>query len=136
MKSGSNALDLFKLYVDDLKARYHEDKKIIKEIAREKPLDITLTTSFDEYNDLLKEDKRFGQLDPVNIKIVFAGYVDRAEIKEKERLKDEGRKQRRLEQNFKSLLKKLEVDESTKYEEVKEKIRNEDAFLRLVDLVG
>jgi len=124
------------LYVDDLKARYHEDKKIIKEIAREKPLDITLTTSFDEYNDLLKEDKRFGQLDPVNIKIVFAGYVDRAEIKEKERLKDEGRKQRRLEQNFKSLLKKLEVDESTKYEEVKEKIRNEDAFLRLVDLVG
>ncbi len=136
MKSGSNALDLFKLYVDDLKARYHEDKKIIKEIVREKPLDITVTTSFDEYNDLLKEDKRFGQLDPVNIKIVFAGYVDRAEIKEKERLKDEGRKQRRLEQNFKSLLKKLEVDESTKYEEVKEKIRNEDAFLRLVDLVG
>jgi pre-mRNA-processing factor 40 len=136
LKSGSNALDLFKLYVDDLKARYHEDKKIIKEIVREKPLDITVTTSFDEYNDLLKEDKRFGQLDPVNIKIVFAGYVDRAEIKEKERLKDEGRKQRRLEQNFKSLLKKLEVDESTKYEEVKEKIRNEDAFLRLVDLVG
>jgi len=127
---------LFKLYVDDLKARYHEDKKIIKEIVREKPLDITVTTSFDEYNDLLKEDKRFGQLDPVNIKIVFAGYVDRAEIKEKERLKDEGRKQRRLEQNFKSLLKKLEVDESTKYEEVKEKIRNEDAFLRWVDLVA
>jgi len=124
------------LYVDDLKARYHEDKKIIKEIVREKPLDITVTTSFDEYNDLLKEDKRFGQLDPVNIKIVFAGYVDRAEIKEKERLKDEGRKQRRLEQNFKSLLKKLEVDASTKYEEVKEKIRNEDAFLRWVDLVA
>ncbi len=62
--------------------------------------------------------------------------MDRAEIKEKERLKDEGRKQRRLEQNFKSLLKKLEVDASTKYEEVKEKIRNEDAFLRWVDLVA
>ena len=33
---GSTPLDLFKLYVDDLKARYHEDKKLIKEILKEK----------------------------------------------------------------------------------------------------
>lgn len=130
-QTGSNALDLFKFYVDDLKARYHEDKKIIKEIVKEKPLEITVATSFDEYNDLLKEDKRFGQLDPVNVKLVFANYVDRAEMKEKERLKEESRKQRKLEQNFKNILKKLEIDDSTKYEEVKEKICNEEAFLSI-----
>jgi len=118
------------LYVDDLKARYHEDKKIIKDVIREKSLEFTVETSFDEYNDQLKEDKRYGQLDPMNIKLVFAGYVDKAEMKEKERIKEEGRKQRKLDQNFKNMLKKLEIGESTKYEEVKDQICNENAFLR------
>ena len=31
---GSTPLDLFKFYVDDLKARLHEDKKTIKEILK------------------------------------------------------------------------------------------------------
>lgn len=33
---GSTALDLFKFYVEDLKSRFHEEKKIIKEIIKEK----------------------------------------------------------------------------------------------------
>lgn len=32
---GSTALDLFKFYVEDLKSRFHEEKKIIKEILKE-----------------------------------------------------------------------------------------------------
>lgn len=32
--SGSTALDLFKFYVEDLKARYHDEKKIIKDILK------------------------------------------------------------------------------------------------------
>lgn len=31
---GSTPLDLFKFYVEDLKARYHDEKKIIKEILK------------------------------------------------------------------------------------------------------
>lgn len=31
---GSTALDLFKFYVEDLKARYHDEKKIIKDILK------------------------------------------------------------------------------------------------------
>ena len=37
---GSTPLDLFKFYVDDLKARLHEEKKIIKEILKVKTLQI------------------------------------------------------------------------------------------------
>ena len=31
---GSTPLDLFKFYVEDLKARFHDEKKIIKEILK------------------------------------------------------------------------------------------------------
>lgn len=32
--TGSTPLDLFKFFVDDLKVRFHEEKKIIKEILK------------------------------------------------------------------------------------------------------
>lgn len=32
--SGSTPLDLFKFYVEDLKARYHDEKRIIKDILK------------------------------------------------------------------------------------------------------
>ena len=37
---GSSPLDLFKFYVEDLKSRYNEEKKIIKEILKEKSFDV------------------------------------------------------------------------------------------------
>lgn len=32
--TGSTPLDLFKFYVEDLKARYHDEKRIIKDILK------------------------------------------------------------------------------------------------------
>lgn len=32
--TGSTPLDLFKFYVEDLKARFHDEKKIIKDILK------------------------------------------------------------------------------------------------------
>lgn len=127
----STALDLFKLYVDDLKARFHEEKKVIKEIVKEKHFEVSISTKFEEYNDSIKEDKRFSLLDPVNIKLVFNGLLEKAEFKEKDRLKDENRKLKKLEQNFKNLLKKFELNEMTRYEEIKEKICKEDAYFSI-----
>ena len=39
---GSTPLDLFKFYVEDLKSRYYQEKKIIKEILKEKTFDMTV----------------------------------------------------------------------------------------------
>ncbi|KAG8225054.1 hypothetical protein J437_LFUL000032, partial [Ladona fulva] len=39
---GSTPLDLFKFYVEDLKSRFHDEKKIIKEILKEKGFDVQL----------------------------------------------------------------------------------------------
>lgn len=34
LSAGSTPLDLFKFYVEDLKARYHDEKRIIKDILK------------------------------------------------------------------------------------------------------
>ena len=41
--TGSTPLDLFKFYVEDLKSRFHDEKKIIKEILKEKNFDVEVS---------------------------------------------------------------------------------------------
>ena len=41
---GSTPLDLFKFYVEELKARFHDEKKIIKEILKEKEFEMDAAT--------------------------------------------------------------------------------------------
>ena len=41
---GNTPLDLFKFYVEELKARFHDEKKIIKEILKEKEFDLDAAT--------------------------------------------------------------------------------------------
>lgn len=130
-QTGSNPLDLFKFYVDDLKVRYHDDKKLIKEILKEKKFEMDTNMSLDQFNEYLKQDKRTSSVDSNNIKLIFNSLFEKAEAKEKEKQKEELKKVKKLEQNFKSLLKKLEISESAQYETVKEKFVNEESYLNL-----
>jgi pre-mRNA-processing factor 40 len=59
--------------------------------------------------------------------------MEKAEMKEKDRLKEEARKQKRLESNFKQLLKtKLDsLTEQSKWEDVKGQIENDNDYLAL-----
>ncbi len=127
-QTGSTPLDLFKLYVDDLKARFHEEKKVIKEIQKENQFEVQSTTKFDEYFEMINSDKRAASIDVSNIKLTFNSLLEKVELKEKEKLKEEHRKIKKLEQNFKNLLKKIEINETTKFEEIKEKLVDEEAY--------
>ncbi len=49
-------------------------------------------------------------------------------MKEKERVREEQKKQKKIEHSFKSLLKKLECNENSKFEDIKEKIQNEESY--------
>ncbi len=42
-QAGSTPLDLFKFYVEDLKSRYYQEKKIIKEILKEKGFEMQVS---------------------------------------------------------------------------------------------
>ena len=101
-QTGSTSLDLFKFYVDDLKARFHEDKKVMKEILKDKKFEVEINCTLDQFSELVNADKRIAAVDPNNVKLMFSNLMEKAEIKEKERLKEEQRKMKKLEQNFKS----------------------------------
>ena len=54
---GSTPLDLFKFYVEDLKARFSDEKKIIKDILKEREYDVQAKTTFEEFATVVCEDK-------------------------------------------------------------------------------
>merc|ERR1712142_1272801 len=54
---GSTPLDLFKFYVEDLKSRFHDEKKMVKEILKDHSYNVEVNTSFDEFTQILLRDK-------------------------------------------------------------------------------
>lgn len=68
---------MFKFYVEDLKSRFHDEKKIIKEILKEKEFEVKVDTSFDQFATVICEDKRSANLDAGNVKLTFNLYVDK-----------------------------------------------------------
>ncbi|KAM3917565.1 pre-mRNA-processing factor 40 homolog A [Leptodactylus fuscus] len=127
---GSTALDLFKFYVEGLKARYHDEKKIIKDILRDKGFVVELRTTFEDFVTVISSTKRATTLDAGNIKLAFNSLLEKAEAREREREKEEARKMKRKESAFKSMLKQaappIEVDSA--WEEVRERFIKESAF--------
>merc|ERR1712018_523508 len=55
---GSTPLDLFKFYVEDLKSRFYSEKKIIKEILKEKSYEMSTTVTFEDFATVVCEDKK------------------------------------------------------------------------------
>uniref|UniRef100_A0A8W7PFF6 WW domain-containing protein n=1 Tax=Anopheles coluzzii TaxID=1518534 RepID=A0A8W7PFF6_ANOCL len=95
---GSTPLDLFKFYVENLKAR-----KIIKEILKEKEFIVVRTTTFEDFATVVCEDKRSATLDAGNVKLTYNSLLEKAVAAEKERLKEETRRIRKLENELKGV---------------------------------
>ncbi|KAM5151565.1 pre-mRNA-processing factor 40 homolog A isoform 2-T2 [Mantella aurantiaca] len=127
---GSTALDLFKFYVEGLKARYHDEKKIIKDILRDKGFVVELRTSFEDFVTVISSTKRATTLDAGNIKLAFNSLLEKAEAREREREKEEARKMKRKESAFKSMLKQAAppIESDSVWEEVRERFNKEAAF--------
>ncbi|XP_050432736.1 pre-mRNA-processing factor 40 homolog B [Adelges cooleyi] len=125
---GSTALDLFKFYVEDLKSRFHEEKKIIKDILKEHSFFVDINTTFEEFARVVCLDKQSETLDAGNVKLTYHGLVEKAEAREKERLREETRRQRKLETAFRALLKEMDVDYKSDWDELRPKIENDQAF--------
>lgn len=100
---GSTPLDLFKFYVENLKARFHDEKKIIKEILKEKEFSVQSGTTFEDFATVVCEDKRSATLDAGNVKLTYNSLLEKAEALEKERLKEETRRIRKLENELKGV---------------------------------
>merc|ERR1712080_494518 len=114
---GSTPLDLFKFYVEELKARFHDEKKIIKEILKEK-----------EFATIVCEDKRSASLDAGNVKLTYNALLEKAESREKERLKEEAKRMRKLETAFRSVLAEQGIDDHSRWDDVKAQLEDTSAY--------
>ena len=68
---GSTPLDLFKFYVEDLKARFHDEKRIIKEVLKERGITVDVQTTFEFFMHCIRNDKRTQALDQGNVKLAY-----------------------------------------------------------------
>merc|ERR1711970_364526 len=129
-QAGSTPLDLFKFFVEDLKSRYSDEKKIVKEIIKDKGFEVEVRTTFEEYNSVVTADERSSSLDPGNIKMAFNSMHEKAEIQEKDRQKKEERDNRRKESSFRSMLKNAEpqLESGDKWEDVRSRFESDPYF--------
>ncbi|XP_015597568.1 pre-mRNA-processing factor 40 homolog A isoform X2 [Cephus cinctus] len=127
-QAGSTPLDLFKFYVEDLKSRFHDEKKIIREILKDKNFEVQVNTTFEEFATVVCEDRKSATLDAGNVKLTYNLLLEKAEAREKERVKEETRKFKKLETGFKNLLKTLDVDYQMNWEDARAKIEEEPDF--------
>ncbi|CAN9497819.1 unnamed protein product [Ophioblennius macclurei] len=127
---GSTPLDLFKFYVEDLKARYHDEKRIIKDILKDKGFLVEVNTSFDDFGSVISSDKRATTLDAGNIKLAFNSLLEKAEARDREREKEEARKMKRKEAAFKNMLKQATppLEPEATWEGVRDRFLKESAF--------
>nr|CAB3265191.1 pre-mRNA-processing factor 40 homolog A [Phallusia mammillata] len=127
---GSTPLDLFKFYVIDLKARFQDEKKIIKDILKDQGFEIGTKTTFDSFALVVTGDKRAATLDAGNIKLAFNSLIEKAEAREKERIKEEIRKQKRIESAFRNMLKQAAppLDTTSQWEECRSRFEMEEPF--------
>ncbi|XP_033292255.1 pre-mRNA-processing factor 40 homolog B isoform X6 [Orcinus orca] len=127
---GSTPLDLFKFYVEELKARFHDEKKIIKDILKDRGFSVEVNTAFEDFAHVISFDKRAAALDAGNIKLTFNSLLEKAEAREREREKEEARRLRRREAAFRSMLRQAvpAVELGTAWEEVRERFVCDSAF--------
>merc|ERR1711971_73946 len=125
---GSTPLDLFKFYVEDLKSRFHDEKKIIKEILKEKEFEMSSSTSFEEFATVVCEDKRSASLDAGNVKLTYNALLEKAESREKERLEEEAKRMRKLETAFRSVLAEQGIDDHSRWDDVKAQLEDTNAY--------
>merc|ERR1712130_369120 len=126
---GSTPLDLFKFYVEELKARFHDEKKILKE----KEFEMEADTSFEEFATIVCEDKRSASLDAGNVKLTYNALQEKAESKDKERIKEETKKLRKLEGDLRGIFTEINVEETSSWAEVMAKIQDKEAFLAVTE---
>ncbi|KAF8569421.1 hypothetical protein P879_04596 [Paragonimus westermani] len=126
---GSTPLDLFKFYVEALKARYPAERKIVKEIIKDRNYVVDLSTTFEEFVERISKDERSKGIDEGNLRLSFESLLEKAQGRERERQRDDARRLRKLEQNFCEMLCSAKfIRPDTTWEEIRDRLENHPAF--------
>ena len=128
--SGATPLDLFKFYVEDLKNRYEDDKEIIREILKKQNFEVKPDTTYEAFVEVLSQDDRTEKVDAGNVKVIFEKYLSKVQEREKEKLREENKRKKKVENAFMNLLHSLEpqLDENSDWDAVKKAIVDDEAY--------
>lgn len=139
---GSNALDLFKLYVKELQNRYSTDLETVLAILKDQQLTITSSTEFSDFLRVLHKDDRCLGIDRGNIKMSFdslratAIQEDKGREEELRRVQEkEARHRDSLEEAFMQMLRdsKIPFAPQDKWLSVHDKFATKSAYLAIRD---
>ncbi|WKX99060.1 hypothetical protein Q1695_014157 [Nippostrongylus brasiliensis] len=130
-QDGSTPLDLFKFYVEELKEQYGQDRRVIKDILNDQKKVVQVNTTFEEFSKWVTSAEKGLVVDYGNMKLCYNSLVEKAESKEREAEREEARKKRRQESEFRHLLRALQpaIDATSEWANVRSKIEKEKAFL-------
>lgn len=131
MQPGSSPLDLFKFFVEDLKHQYTADRRLIKDILTEKACQVNATTEYKEFSEWITTHPKGEKVDHGNMKLCYNSMIEKAESKAKDEEKESTRKKRRVESEFRNLLKAHNVDHTSEWGVIKPKIEKDKAYLAL-----
>jgi len=110
---GSTPHDLYDDFLEGLGERYKEDSKKIKKWAKAKGLVITSSSTFEWFNEQLKDEEGYAQVGEDNVQTLFDSLVAKA----KEQDEDAEKSAKRNRKRFVELLQKTrEVTAATTYE--------------------
>merc|ERR1712025_330158 len=116
-----------------LKARFSDEKKIIKEILKEKNFDVEAGTGFEEFATIVCEDKRSATLDAGNVKLTYNALLEKAETKAKERQKEENKKLKKIEVELREYFTNMNVDEKSSWDDIRIQIMDKEAFMAVTE---
>merc|ERR1712227_861549 len=105
---------------------FSDEKKIIKEILKEKNFEVEAGTGFEEFATIVCEDKRSATLDAGNVKLTYNALLEKAETKEKERQKEENKKLKKIEVELREYFTNMNVDEKSSWDDIRIQIMFKD----------
>ena len=107
----------------------------MKDILKDRNTQIEIGTSFEEFYNELSKDQRALALDQGNIRLAFQNLVVKAEARDKERVKNEERKNKKKEAAFRQMLEGYltSLSGSSTWEEVREELSKEIEFERVTE---
>lgn len=129
--TGSTSLDMFKFYVEDLKEKFHKDKRSIKHIMDKLEKSVELETPYEEFFGWIKSEDTENKIDLTNLRTYFDQLVDRVASKDKDYVKQAtSKKEKRNELPPMSIFQSItpSITEKSKWETSKESILNDAAL--------
>ncbi|KAI6188465.1 WW domain-containing protein [Aphelenchoides besseyi] len=84
---GSTPLDVFKFFVEDLKSRYHKDRRRIRDILEKLDREVEVETTFTDFEKWIRGADPTNEIDAGNLSLYFRSLIEKAAEKAKDTLK-------------------------------------------------